>query len=353
MIRAYLLGILCLLGGALFLMSSGLTTQSAPLPAIPQKLSDYAFFAGEMAAQKPVAGVIPYALNTPLFSDYAEKLRFVKLPAGQAAPYNAKEVLDFPVGTTIIKTFYYHKDARKPEKGRQLMETRLLIHEEKGWKALAYHWNDEQTEAYLEVAGGRKKVAWVNEQGKKQKLEYSFPNLNQCKGCHSYEGDLKPIGPSVRQLNGDHAYETGTHNQLAYWEENGWLQGLPDQDVPRMAVWNDPATGSLDERARAWLDINCAHCHRAEGPAYTSGFFLDIHQTDPTTWGVRKAPVAAGRGSGGRTYDIEPGNADASILYFRIISEDPGIMMPEVGRQVVHKEGVALIREWINQLSVD
>ncbi|MEM6805389.1 MAG: SO2930 family diheme c-type cytochrome, partial [Bacteroidota bacterium] len=319
--------------------------------SLKMRLSEYGFFQGKVAEHIPAKGVLPYQLNTPLFSDYAEKLRFVQLPDGATVPYNDQEVLDFPVGTTIIKTFYYPVDARKPAKGRQLLETRLLIHHEEGWEALAYHWDDEQTDAYLEVAGGKKKVAWINEAGKKQKLEYSMPNVNQCKGCHSYEGAMRPIGPSVRQLNGDFPYETGKMNQLDKWEEVAWLAGLAaKEDRPQIAVWNDPNSGSLDARARAWLDINCAHCHNPKGPASTSGFFLDIHQEDPAVYGVLKTPVAAGRGSGEREYDIQPGDANESILFYRIDSDDPGIMMPELGRKLIHKEGVDLIRDWINAM---
>ena len=329
-----------------FLMFRG--TEELPLK---MKLSEYGFFEGNIADQKPAEGVLPYALNTPLFSDYAEKLRFVKLPDGKQVPYNDKEVFDFPVGTTIIKTFYYPLDARKPEKGRKLMETRLLIHEEKGWKALAYHWDDAQSDAVLEVAGARKKISWINAAGKKQKLEYAMPDVNQCKGCHSYEGEMRPIGPSARQLNGDFPYESGTSNQLNKMKEIGWLADAPaHEEIPKIAVWDDPSTGDLDARARAWLDINCAHCHNPKGPASTSGFFLDVHQDDPSVYGVLKTPVAAGRGSGERDYDILPGDANASILYYRINSEDPGIMMPELGRKLIHKEGAQLIKDWIDAM---
>ncbi|TAE60173.1 MAG: hypothetical protein EAZ89_01800 [Bacteroidetes bacterium] len=318
----------------------------------PMRLSEYHFFEGDIAAQQAGAGVMPYALNTPLFSDYAEKLRFVKLPPGTQVAYNGTHVLDFPEGTQIIKTFYYPHDARKPEKGRRLMETRLLIREATGWKALAYHWNDAQTDALLEVAGGEKEVSWIDKAGKKQKLLYSFPNLNQCKGCHSYDGAMQPIGPSARQLNGDFAYASGTQNQLLAWGQAGMIGSLPEQlaDVPKIAVWNDPATGTLDQRARAWLDINCAHCHNPHGPASTSGFYLDIRQTNPAVLGVRKSPVAAGRGAGEGRYDIEPGKPETSILYIRIASTDPGVMMPEVGRRLVHQESLDLIRSWIAEM---
>lgn len=343
-VKKYLLSIV------LVALLVGLSSMRHPAEAPKMLLSQYGFFEGPVSDLHPADGVIPYELNSPLFTDYAYKSRFVKLPAGAPVPYNDQEVLQFPVGTTIIKTFYYPLDARKPQKGRRLLETRLLIHEEAGWKALAYHWNAEQSDASLEVAGGSTEIKWVNAQGKKQKFTYQMPNLNQCKGCHSWDGAMRPIGPSARQLNGSLDYGGGSaENQLEYWAAHGYLEGLPEdhEAIPQIAVWDDPATGSVEDRARAWLDINCAHCHNPHGPASTSGFFLDIGQDNPAVYGVFKSPVAAGRGSGNRAYDIHPGKPDESIIVYRIDSSDPGIMMPEVGRTLIHEEGVALIRAWI------
>jgi uncharacterized repeat protein (TIGR03806 family) len=320
-----------------------------------ENLSEYGFFKGKLADQIPAEGVIPYRLNTPLFSDYAEKLRFVKLPVGQTIPYNDKEVLAFPVGAIIIKTFYYPLDFRQPDAGRRIMETRLLVHEERGWKALEYVWNDDQSDAYLEVAGETKEISWIHNDGKKRTIQYTMPNLNQCKGCHNRNEQMIPIGPSARQLNGDfHYVENGqktVDNQLTHWQKLGVLTDLPPlENVPKAAVWNDPASGSLDARARVWLDINCAHCHSNQGPAKTSGLILSHNETDLTKLGVMKAPVAAGKGSGGRQYSIVPGQPDKSILLYRLESSDPSEMMPELGRKTTHVEGAALVREWIKAM---
>ncbi|GAA4404715.1 hypothetical protein GCM10023187_22400 [Nibrella viscosa] len=337
-----------IIGILLLALITYLSVGYRPATAPKEKLSEYGFFAGEIAGQQPAPGVVPYRLNTPLFSDYAEKLRFVVMPQGETVPYNATEVLAFPVGTTLIKTFYYPNDFRDPAKGRRLMETRLLVHEPLGWKALNYVWNDAQTEAFLEVAGDTKTVSYVFEDGKKRSHAYTIPNLNQCKGCHNREEKMMPIGPSARQLNGDMAYAGTPENQLLHWQKAGLLTGMPDlSDCPRAPVWNQPETGSLEARARIWLDINCAHCHNPKGPAMTSGLNLSVDETNPTALGILKAPVAAGRGSGGRDFDIVPGKPDASILLFRMVSTDPGIMMPELGRKTTYKEGVDLVRAWI------
>jgi uncharacterized repeat protein (TIGR03806 family) len=338
-----------------FSVSSYLSISNNPqkrvLPAPKSALSEYGFFVGVLNDLSPAEGVVPYSLNTPLFSDYAIKSRFVKLPAGTKANYEAKEVLDFPKGTVLIKNFYYPKDARKPQKGKLLLETRLLIHEQKGWKAYPYIWNEEQTDAFLEVAGGSKNIAWVDANGKKQKLNYQIPNMNQCKGCHLLGQEIKPIGPTARQLNGEFAYKEGAANQLVKWQELSLIDKLPaKEEIPEIYAWNKPNEGTVEQRARGWLDINCGHCHRAEGPANTSGLFLDYHTKDPYKWGVFKTPVAAGRGSGGHSYAIDPGHPEKSILVYRMSSTDPGEMMPELGRTTVHEEGLALIKEWIKSL---
>jgi len=316
------------------------------------KLSDYGFFEGPMADMVPVAGIVPYDLNTPLFSDYAIKLRFVKVPEGTKATFQTDAVFDFPVGTVLIKTFYYPHDFTRPGTGRTLMETRLLIHEEEGWKALPYIWNDEQTEAYLEITGGNREISWTHLDGAVRKINYSIPNVNQCKGCHIKGNEILPIGPSARQLNKDFSYPVKASNQLAQWASLEILDSLPENksDWPKIPVWDQPETGTITERARAYLEINCAHCHSAAGPAKTTGLMLDYHETNPAALGVGKTPVAAGRGSGGRFYGIVPSDPDASILVYRMEATDPAVMMPEMGRKQIHDEGVALVRDWIAEM---
>jgi uncharacterized repeat protein (TIGR03806 family) len=310
------------------------------------KLSSYQFFTGDLKNLQPAEGVYPYSLNSPLFSDYAFKKRFVKIPKGKKVAYHATEVFNFPEGTVLIKNFYYPLDFQKPEADRRILETRLLILEKGNWKALPYIWNDEQTEAYLEVAGKNISVKWVHYNGEKRTVNYSVPNVNQCKGCHLRGDKISPIGPSARQLNGF----TKKSNLLMEWQQHELLEGLPPlENVPLLASYENKSE-PIDKRARAWLEINCAHCHRPDGSAKTSGLHLLADIGESTVIGIGKAPVAAGKGSGGRLYSIVPGKPDESIIQYRIESIHPGIMMPEVGRTLVHEEGVALIRQWIQEL---
>jgi hypothetical protein len=113
------------------------------------------------------------------------------------------------------------------------------------------------------------------------------------------------------------------------------------------ALWEPGARDALDHRARSYLDVNCGHCHNPRGAADTSGLFLDMRESDPRRLGLCKPPVAAGRGSGGLAYSLLPGQPDASILSYRMRSTELDVMMPELGRTTVHREGVALIDDWI------
>ncbi|MFO0948978.1 MAG: hypothetical protein U1D30_24215 [Planctomycetota bacterium] len=233
----------------------------------PEKLSAYQLFVGDGSTQEPASGVVPYDLNSPLFSDYSTKYRFVKLPQGAVAKYEDQDAFDFPVGTIIAKTFSYLHDLRDASKGQRLIETRLLIHRPEGWVGLPYRWNKEQNEAILDVAGDTVDVEWIHTDGKTRTVNYIVPNSNQCKSCHENDKKMGPIGPKARNLNKDFAYRSGTENQLVHWSKSGILAGAPDPaQAPKLADAADPKSGSLDDRARAWLEINCAHCHNPKGP---------------------------------------------------------------------------------------
>lgn len=323
-----------------------------PEGPLVRKLSEYNLFS-DLASHAPNAGVIPYDLNSTLFTDYAEKFRFIWMPEGTSAQYDAEEVFDFPVGTIITKTFSYPREAGNPDGGMRHLETRVLLHRASGWTALPYVWNEEQTEATLAVAGARLNAEVMKADGSLEAINYIVPNMNQCKSCHENQGNIRPIGPKARHLNKEYGYAEGSMNQLAKLVEAGYLEGAPAdlEEAPRLPVWDDTAHASLDARARAYLDINCAHCHNPKGPAYTSGLDLSWRQTDPRSLGVYKPPVAAGRGSGGHLFSIVPGEPDKSILVHRMSTDDPGSMMPQLGRSLMHEEGVKLISDWVSSMA--
>lgn len=300
--------------------------------------------------QRPNVRVTPYALNTPLFSDYAAKARYLYLPPGTAAGYRAEGVLDLPVGATLVKTFAYPADLRRPDKDVRLVETRLLIRKSSGWTALAYVWNADGTEATLKRAGARLPISFVDLQGRKRDIDYAVPNVNQCKQCHSVDAVLEPIGPKARNLNGDFHYAGGVENQIAHLSRLGLLTGAPaPAKAPRTPVWNQ-SSEPLEDRARAYLDANCSHCHNRTGFASNSGLYLNLEERDPSALGVGKRPVAAGRASANLAFAIAPGQPDQSILVHRMASTEPGVLMAPLGRSLVDEEGLALVREYIARM---
>lgn len=320
------------------------------IPDEPHKLlSEYGFFDGELAHLNPGEGVLPYDLNTPLFSDYSQKARFVWMPDGTSASYTEDHVLDFPIGAVLIKNFFYNHDDRDPSLGRKIVETRLLINRGEEWDAYGYIWDEDQKDASYTIVGDIKDISWVDIDGKDRQVNYIIPNKNQCKSCHAYKEKLMPIGPKARNLNKSFAYHDLSANQLDRWQEVGYLTGdLPDHK-PAVAQW-DNSEEDLHKRAMAYLDINCGHCHNPNGAGHTSGLTLLAESEPGLKLGIYKPSVAAGAGTGGFTYGIDPGSPESSIMIYRMATDNPGAMMPEVGRQLVHAEGVALISEWIDQL---
>ena len=313
-------------------------------------LSDYRLFADAANPLENANGGIIYDLNTPLFTNYANKYRFVYVPEGTQAAYRSEEVFDFPVGTIIAKTFTIQADLRDPNSAQDIIETRLLIHRKEGWRALPYIWNASKTDAVLTVTGGTEEVSWIDTNGQQQSTNYVIPNTNNCANCHN-ENELLPIGPKARSLNRDYAYANGTANQLDYWTDQGILVGAPEDknSIVTIPLWGD-TTASLDDRARGYLDINCMHCHSPGGAADTSGLFLEYSRPFGEAVGECKSPVAAGGGAGELDFDIVPGDADASITAFRMNSNETEVRMPEIGRSVIHTEAVELISDWINAM---
>lgn len=360
---------------ALFLAAACEKTHSPAMPVFhenenPARLSDWGMLAAHDGVLQLGEGVTPYDLATPLFSDYARKLRTIWIPDGKAAHYSANNVFEFPVGSVISKTFYYPmagpvwdgavtygtfpttEDGAMQLKGLRLLETRLLVRREAGWVALPYVWNDEQSDAILKRTGDIKPLTLIRTDGRREDFPYVVPNANQCAGCHATNATTKaiePIGLKARHLNKASLFAKNT-NQLDHWAATGVLDGdfSGAAAAPRNALWNDE-TEDLDLRARSYLDANCSHCHNPNGAGDTSGLNLEPDATGPAL-GFYKTPVAAGGGTGGRPYDITPGDPDASITVFRMETTDPGAMMPELGRAVAHEEGVALIKAWIEQL---
>lgn len=317
------------------------TGPQVDLQRVPyDSLAEYGFFTGNLAAEQPAAGVVPYSVAAPLWADYAEKGRFFVLPPGTTIDVSDADEWRFPLGTVIIKSFSYAKDLRDIEGTRTLIETRLLIQEEDGWSGHTYIWNDAQTEAIRLVPGRRIQLDFLDESGMPANRPYIVPNTNQCKNCHEIDDRQRTLGPVTRQMAA----------QLPALIEAGILVDEPAEDDHLVDPFGD---APIDQRARSYLDANCAHCHRPGGGGGPSGLVLLAGEDHPATFGVCKSPVAAGPGAGGRLHDITPGEPDQSIFIYRMSSTDPEIKMPEIPNLVVDDAGVELISDWITQMDGD
>ncbi len=308
----------------------------------PGLLSDWNLFSGANHSLKPLSdNTLVYSLNSSLFSDYADKFRTISLPANTRARLDSDGSINFPNGTIISKTFSY------PE---QLLETRLLVKRETGWEALPYVWNNQKHQATLKRTGA---IIKLKNSGGNIPANYIVPNTNQCAGCHQLNQSIKqiePIGPNIKNIPVE---------QLQEWIDTGYLtisNGLSLVQVANNNAinvnWQDVSL-PIDVRARAYLDINCGHCHSPTGPGDTSGLYLNNSDVKKVRLGVCKAPIAAGQGTGGNLFSIVPGQPENSIMIYRMNSTDPGAMMPELGRTLAHLEAVELLSNWIKAMEGD
>lgn len=350
---------------------------------------------------EPNGAGVPFVLNTKLFSDYSVKYRVLYLPPGTQGTYRAaatdgaNATLVFPTGTIIAKTFAFANETTDRE---NVVETRLLIKRASSngktrWDGLAYIWGTEngQRVARLSLSGGTAAVNWdytdvdsgTNHTGSAQ--NYSIPNANQCLSCHSNEDKepgSSPIGTKVRMMNrayesestfdtGQASHEIAGQNQIKYLCDRNLITGCPQNlavdpatkiaNVERVPAFNKPgdagfAAGSdedIEARARAYLEVNCQHCHNVRGFAANTGMYLDSLRKVDGVYGICKRPTATGQeGNGGSTYDIHPGVDTDSIMVFRIgpTATTPAARMPPIARSVVHVEGHALIQQWIRDV---
>ncbi|MFQ3200435.1 MAG: putative repeat protein (TIGR03806 family) [Zhongshania sp.] len=364
------------------------------------KLSHYNLFADQTDPRSGFHedGVI-YDLVTPLFSDYSVKYRVLFLPPGESAAWaegniNAPNAtLDFPVGTVIAKTFAFRDRNAEDE---NLVETRLLIHragqgDSSFWEGMSYVWREDRSAADIALAGGSKAVSWDYDDTDPDVTatyvgstdRYAIPTPNQCGNCHNNEdrqaGDA-PIGPKVRNLNRSFDYGNGPENQLQHLIDIGKLSGAPilaldskqiatnANRLPRFNVPGDSyqissveaervaasSDANLEYRARAWLEVNCAHCHNRKGQAQSTGLYFDVFRKVNLSHGICKEPITAGSSGGGRDYDILPGAAggatgsEGSIISYRVHSVDTSVQMPPIARSVKHSEAVDVLDAWIN-----
>lgn len=316
-----------------------------------EKLSDYNFFKDEIALQNPVYGVLPYEPINALFSDYAHKKRFIWMPYNVEAAYVGDgDILDFPTGSVLIKTFYYENVL--PNNTTVNIETRLLIKKDEGWIFANYIWDENQEEALLNTTGYgfNVPIEWV-ENGETKSVNYRIPSDLECFICHKSNDIVFPIGPKPQNLNSIFEYADGVENQIEKWKAMGYLSSnsLPSS-IETVPSWED-ISQSLETRVRSYFDMNCAHCHIDGGHCGARSLrlaFSESHSHD--NLGVCIEPDLQVPGFDGAKL-ITPGDAENSILYFRVATTLEEYAMPMTGRSLAHEEFLPVLEEWINSLT--
>ena len=312
-------------------------------------LSEYIFFENEdnnLSSLTPVYGVIPYEPTSSLFSDYSKKKRFIWMPDDVNASVDSDySILDFPTGTILIKTFYY--DNVLPTNDTKIIETRLIIKKETEWIFANYVWNEDQTEAYLDMDGSQLAIEF-NDGGIIRNANYRIPSEQECKTCHKISNVSTPIGVKPQNLNSNFDYSDGNMNQLDKLVSFGYLNTVNTANINSIIDWTDTSQ-SLELRARSYLDINCAHCHTDNSHCSYRPIRFSFHQTeDPENIGICVVPDENIDPS--ISHVIAPGRPERSGMLFRMQSDDEAIRMPLIGRSIIHQEGMQLISDWIDSL---
>lgn len=317
------------------------------------KLSDYHFFEGDMKNQNPSLNVLPYEPASALFTDYALKKRFIWMPAGVKATYDADgKIMQFPVGTVLIKTFYYN--TVQPGNTTKIIETRIMMRKADGWKFYEYLWNDAQTEANLVtgddfVNGSSVQIDFIKPNGLPETIQYRIPSDSECLACHKINEIATPIGVKPQNLNVNYTYSDGTKNQLQKMVELGYLASYPS-NIQTTVNYKD-ATQPLDLRMRSYLDANCAHCHQDQGRC---DYRLNIRFGFALTTNLSYMGVCTDAEevlSPALSKIVTPNNISKSVLYYRSHTNDESERMPLLGRTIRHEEGLLLMEQWINSLT--
>jgi len=358
--------LLCTFEGKLFRLTERDIDAKAAKQNFPQKLSETGLFQS-VAKNIPAEGLIPYELNMPFWSDYSVKDRYIALPEGKSVVYHDRDQWEFPVGTVFVKTFWMHQNREQLKDARRL-ETRLLVHSPEGWQGYTYVYNDDQSEAEL-LEGSALKPISINTAEGSFEQRYYFPSRSDCMACHTREAGFV-LGLNTRQMNHPLNYHGQSENQLEMLDRLNvftkprkkdtdqaeqfpqWRFGNLDRsgDPQHVESTLDMPTGETTPLARAWLDVNCAVCHRPQGMA-PGNRHLQYHE-DLAKMNLLNKPPLQGQMTPPQGAVVKPGQPYLSELLIRAAHR--GVrQMPPLASNVADPRGTEILRKWIEQIDSD
>lgn len=343
--------------------------------SFPRHLSQTGLFTS-VPENEPAVGMIPYELNLPFWSDYSVKDRYIALPKNGEVKFDERGKWQFPVGTVFVKTFWMHLDRvnmREPVR----LETRLLVLTPQGWQGYTYAYNDDQSDALLLDESLIKPLEIQTDEGRITQ-SYYFPSRSDCFACHTKaEGFV--LGMTTRQMNHTIHYRGDSENQITMLDRLGvFVTGPEDspEKLERFPLWGfgnhdrseteaqDEAEktrrgsprgenrlsipeGDLQVLARAWMEVNCAVCHRPEGIA-PHRRDMRFHSSDEELRLIGHPP-SQGQLSPPGSQLIKPASPLESELFFRISRRGPR-QMPPLSIRTVDPIGQEVIKQWIEAM---
>lgn len=331
------------IGGRIYKLQRG--GPPPPTHPMPERLSKTGAFA-ELATLKVADGLLPYAVNSPLWSDGALKQRWMALPTNTTIHFTAKGEWTFPPGTVFVKNFELAVDDAHPKLLRRI-ETRLLVCDTNGTVyGASYKWRADDSDADMVVAGTNEDIPIKTTTGIRTQ-RWFYPGRQDCLTCHTPQSG-EVLGVKTRQLNGKMKFANGiTDNQLRAWNHAGLFdKPFNESDLSRFDRLAGPASSApLQLRVRSYLDANCSHCHR---PGGVGAFFDARFDTPLKLQNLINGPVQNTLGISGAKV-IVPNNASRSILFHRVSIVGDG-QMPPIAKNVVDANAVRIIGQWINSL---
>ena len=330
----------------------------------PMKLSETGLFAS-VKDHVVAPGVVPFSINAEQWADHASAARFVAVPGASTIkiydsqppwPNNSGEVF-FPKDGVLAKTFTLEMERGDP-KSRRRLETQILHFDGVNWQGYTYAWNDEQTDATLVGAKGLDRTLSVIDAkapGGRREQRWHYSSRAECLTCHNpWNGYTLAFNPA--QLNKNHDYggvidnqlRTLQHADLVTFLKRDWKAGIEKPRTPSTERLADPhdAAASIEERARAYLQVNCAHCHQF-GAGGTAQIDLRSNISLEGTKTIEVRPVQGTFEMAGAQI-VAPGDPYRSVLYYRMAKLGPG-RMPHIGSEIVDERGLRLIHDWIRQ----
>lgn len=312
--------------------------------AFPATLSATGLFS-DLASLTPVSGFIEYEPSHPFWSDGTVKRRWIGVPDNAKIDFTADD-WTFPVGSVSIKHFEFERVQNAPDSRRRL-ETRVMYNTNQGWQGFTYRWNAAETEANLLLGRETESLTVSLNDGSTRVQQYDYPSQADCSACHN-DASTFLLGLETGQLNANFAYGATTANQLQTLNAIGLFNsdiGAVDQYKVLPPLTDESAT--IEQRARAYLDVNCSNCHQPQGPAPTTMNF----RVDADNGVMNAIDVVPQAGS----FDIVDariiarGSKERSVLWHRMRSLDDA-RMPPLSTHVVDEAAVKIIGDWIDSL---